>query len=50
MARCQRNKLIALGQEKYIGADHEPANSQLGQACVGLIKILWSAGTYELKM
>jgi hypothetical protein len=50
MTHGQRAKLLAPAIEKWLTADHEPASSQLNQACKDRIEVMVSAGMQDMEL
>ena len=50
MADRQRGELFAPAREECIGADHEPARSQLDQLCEDSIEVTFGAGIQDMEL
>src|SRR6266699_3481573 len=50
VADSQRGQLLAPAREECIGADHEPARSQLDKACEDSIEVTFGAGIQDMKV
>jgi hypothetical protein len=50
VAECKRGELFALTCKEWIGTDHEPAGSQLGQLCEDSIEVAFSAGIQDMEL
>ena len=50
MAERQCGELFAPADEEWIGADHEPAGSQLDQGCEDRIEVAFGAGMQDMEL
>ena len=50
VAERQRGELFAPAREECIGADHEPARSQLDQLCEDSIEVTFGAGIQDMEL
>ena len=50
MTDRQRGELLAMAREEYLGADHEPARSQLDHLCEDCIEVTFGAGIQDKEL